>query len=136
MAPLTFQDLVSRYVDAWNDPDPLYRRAELSSLYTEDGSIVTAQSGAFVGIDAVVDHVGAVFDQFIGPGQYRFATGGAMRHHHGALFRWEMRDTVSDELADAGINFFHLSPEGRIVADFQFTLGVDSSIGSNPQLVP
>jgi hypothetical protein len=133
---LPFNDLVSRYVEAWNDPDPVHRRAELTSLYCEDSSIVTAQGGAFAGIAAVVGHVGEVFDQFIAPGRCRFATGGAVSHHDGALFRWELRYTATGELADAGLNFFRLSPEGRIVGDHQFTLGVESSIGSNPEVLP
>jgi hypothetical protein len=116
--------------------DPVHRHTELTSLYREDGSIVTAQGGAFAGIAAVVGHVGEVFDQFITTGRCRFATGGAVSHHDGALFRWEMRDTGTGELADAGMYFFRLSPEGRIVDDYQFTLGVDSSIGSHPQVVP
>lgn len=130
-----FHELVRRYVEAWNDPDPGRRHAQLSSLYAEDSSIVTTQGGASVGLDAVIDHIGAVFDQFIEPGRYRFATGGAVAHHEGALFRWEMRNAVTDELADAGVNFFRLSSDGRIASDHQFTLGVDSSLGTSPQII-
>jgi hypothetical protein len=123
------QDLIPRYVDAWNDPDPVRRRAGLAAVYAGDGRIVT-HGGVFAGIDAVAQHVGQVHDQFIAPGRYRFASGGAVGHHDCILFRWEMREAASGELADAGLNLFLLSATGLIAGDYQFTLGVDSSIGS------
>lgn len=129
MAAQPLQNLIPRYVDAWNDPDPIHRRAELASLYAGNGSIVT-ESGVFAGIDAVAQHVGEVYDQFIALGRYRFSSSGAAGHHDCILFRWEMREAASGELADAGINLFLLSAAGFIVGDYQFVLGVDSSIGS------
>jgi hypothetical protein len=123
------QDLIPRYVDAWNDPDPVRRRAGLAAVYAAGGRIVT-RGGVFAGIDAVAQHVGQAHDQFIAPGRYRFAGGGAVGHHDCVLFRWEMREAVRDELADAGLNLFLLSAAGLIVGDYQFTLGVDSSIAS------
>lgn len=130
MTALSFQELIPRYVDAWNDPDSTRRRASLASLYATDGSIVM-RTGVFTGIDKIIGHITEVFNQFIAPGRYRFATGGAVAHHDCVLFRWELRDAASGELADAGMNLFLLSPEGRIAGDYQFTLGVDSSIGSS-----
>jgi len=124
-----FQDLIPRYVGAWNDPDPVRRRSQLASLYAADGSIVMS-SGVFTGIDAVVGHVAQVYEEFIAAGGYRFASGGAVGHHDCILFRWEMRKAAGGELADAGMNLFVLSASGLIVGDYQFALGVDSSIGS------
>jgi hypothetical protein len=129
LAVQPLQDLIPRYVDAWNDPDPVHRRAELASVYAGDGRIVT-QGGVCAGIDAVAEHVARVHDQFIALGRYRFASGGAVGHHDCILFRWEMREAASGELADAGMNLFLLSAGGLIVGDYQFALGVDSSIGS------
>ena len=71
-----------------------------------------------------------VYDEFIAPGRYRFSSGGAVGHHDCILFRWEMREAASGELADAGINLFLLSAAELIAGDYQFVLGVDSSIGS------
>ena len=122
-------DLIPRYVDAWNQPDSDHRRAELTALYADDGCIAT-QSGVCRGVEAIVSHVGEVYDQFIGSGRYRFTGGGAVAHHDCVLFRWEMRAASSDDLADAGMNFFLIADDGRIAADYQFTLGVDSAIGS------
>ena len=121
--------LMPRYVDAWNEPDPTRRRAGLASLYEGDGQIVT-QSGVFAGMDAIAAHVGQVYEQFIAPGRYRFASGGAVGHHDCVLFRWEMREPETDELADAGMNLFLISAAGLIAGDYQFVLGTDSSIGS------
>jgi hypothetical protein len=132
---LSAQELIRRYVDAWNDRDPAHRRTVLGSLYADDGRIVM-RTGVFTGIDAVIGHITDVFNQFIAPGRYLFATGGAVAHHDCVLFRWELRDAASGELADAGMNLFLLSPEGRIAGDYQFALGVGSSIGSGELILP
>ncbi len=115
LTALSPQELIPRYVDAWNDPDPAHRRIALASLYADDGQIVM-RTGVFAGIDAVIEHVTEVFGQFIAPGRYRFATGGAAAHHDCVLFHWELRDAASGELADGGMNLFLLSPDGRIMA--------------------
>jgi hypothetical protein len=133
MDPL--HELVHRYVHAWNHPHASHRRAELTALYTRDGCIATHRE-VFAGIDAMVGHVSDVFDQFIAPGRFRFASGGAVRHHDFVLFRWEMRESSGDELADAGMNFFLMARDGRIAGDYQFTLGVDSAIGSHASIAP
>ncbi len=126
MAAQWFHDLTERYVDAWNDPDPVHRRSELASIYAGDGRIVT-QGGVFAGIDALTEHVGHVYDEFIAPGRYRFAGGGAVGHHCCVLFRWELREAARGNLADAGMNLFLLSATGLIEGDYQFVLGVNSS---------
>lgn len=122
-------ELVQRYVTAWNEPDPQHRSQELGKLYASDGCVVT-QSGSFVGMKEVAEHIGAVHKEFIGSGRFRFKSGGAIGHHDCVLFRWEMLDVKTGGLADAGMNLFLLTGEGRIVGDYQFALGVDSSIGS------
>jgi hypothetical protein len=135
LTALSLQELIPRYVDAWNDPDPIRRSTELASLYADDGRIVM-RTGVFAGIDAVIGHVTEVSGRFIAPGRHRFAAGGAAAHHDCVLFRWELRDAASSELADAGMNLFLLSPGGRIADDYQFTLGADSSIGSGGLIAP
>lgn len=135
MTALSLQELIPRYVDAWNDPDPVHRRIALTSIYADDGRIVM-RTGVFAGIDAVVEHVTEVFGQFIAPGRYRFATGGAAAHHDCVLFRWELREAASGEVADGGMNLFLLAPDGRIAGDYQFALGADSSIGSGALIAP
>jgi hypothetical protein len=135
LAAQPYQELISRYVGAWNDPDLVRRRAELASVYAVDASIVTA-GGVFAGIDAVAQHVGEVYEEFIAPGRYRFSSGGSVCHHDCILFRWEMREGAGGELADAGMNLFLLSAAGLIVGDYQFVLGVESSIGSAGSVAP
>lgn len=132
-APLA--DLIPRYVDAWNESDPERRCAGLASMYEANGRIVT-QSGVFAGTDEVMRHVTQVYEEFIAPGRYRFACGGAVSHHDCVLFRWEMREAASGELADAGVNLFLISAAGLIAGDYQFVLGSDSSFGSAGQAAP
>jgi hypothetical protein len=120
-------------VTAWNDPDPDSRRPELERLYAGNGHIVT-QGGVYAGIDAIVRHVAEVHEEFIAPGHYGFASGGAVGHHDCILFRWEMRQTASGEVADAGMNLIMVSAAGLIAGGYQFALGGDSSIGTAGQL--
>lgn len=120
--------LIRRYVEAWNEPGPARRRAGLASLYEGDGQIVT-QNGVFAGIEAIAAHVAQVYEGFIASGRYRFASGGAVGHHDCVLFRWEMREPGTGELADAGMNLFLISAAGLIAGDYQFVLGAGSSIG-------
>jgi hypothetical protein len=121
-------NLVDRYVHAWSEPEAECRRSALAALYTSDGRVVT-ESSAFDGISAVIGHIEDVYEQFIGSGRYGFRSGGALCHHDCLLFRWEMVETDSGELADAGMNLLLLTSDGRIEADYQFVLGVESSIG-------
>lgn len=57
MTAFSVQELVPRYVDAWNDPDPASRRSELASLYREDGRIVM-RTGVYDGIDYRIGEAG------------------------------------------------------------------------------
>jgi len=121
-------EAAGRYVQAWNEPDPRQRRAFLSSLYAPDGYLVT-QSKELQGIETIIGHVAEVNSEFIATRRYEFRCGGAMAHHDCVLFRWEMVDAQSSELADAGMNLLLLDADGRIQRDLQFVLGTDSSIG-------
>jgi len=121
-------DLVERYVHAWNEPDAERRRSALAALYSDGGCIVT-QRGSYAGMREVVGHVADAHDQFVGSGRFRFQSGGALGHNGCVLFRWEMVDVDSGDLADAGMNMFLLGAGGRIDGDYQFVLGVESSIG-------
>lgn len=135
MLPDSLPDLVDRYVQAWNQPDADCRRVELGALYNQDASLVT-QSAEFVGLSAVVEHISQVFDEFIGSGRYLFRSGGAIAHHRCVLFRWEMTDASSGSLVDAGMNALLLSLDGKITGDYQFVLGIESSIGPLATLAP
>lgn len=120
--------LVERYVAAWNEPDPQPRSTALTALYSRNGTVVT-QSDEFDGVDAIIEHIAKVNDEFIASERYRFQSGGALSHHNCVLFRWEMVDAQDGALADAGMNLFLLTADGRINVDYQFVLGVNSSIG-------
>lgn len=120
--------LVESYVAAWNETAPSQRSAALTALYSPTASVVT-QSGKFDGVDAIVDHITKVNDEFVASGRFRFQSGGALSHHSCVLFRWELVNAGDGGLADAGMNLFLLAPDGRIQGDYQFVLGVNSSIG-------
>ena len=125
----SLNDLIGHYVRAWNESDAQRRAQVLAEIYAQDATIVM-QRAVFKGIEAVVNHIAGVFDEFLAPGRFVFRSGGFSGHHDCVLFRWEMAERTDDSLADAGMNTFVLDEDGRIRYDYQFVLGTDSSIGS------
>ena len=61
----TFEDLAQRYIDAWNETDPVARRAAVDALYSEDARYVDPMAVA-EGREAIAATIGAVQDQFPG----------------------------------------------------------------------
>jgi ketosteroid isomerase-like protein len=125
----SLNNLIERYVRAWNENDVQRRARALAEIYAED-AILVMQSAVFEGIEAVVAHIAGVFDEFLAHGRFVFRSGGFNGHHDCVLFRWEMAESADGTLADAGMNTFVLDEDGRIRWDYQFALGTDSSIGS------
>ena len=137
MTPLDVQDLTSRYVAAWNEPDPARRRQAIQALWAEDGIHVLQppaefrQAAAGLGFtsaalearghDELEVRVTRSYQDFVAPGQFTFRP----RDNADALrnvvkFSWEMVPAGGGEAAAAGLEILILGPDGRIEADYQF----------------
>jgi ketosteroid isomerase-like protein len=57
----SLNNLIERYVRAWNENDVQRRARALAEIYAED-AILVMQSAVFEGIEAVVAHIAGVFD--------------------------------------------------------------------------
>ena len=117
--------LLDRYVGAWNEADAERRRAAVGRLYAHRGRIVTP-SVEVNGREAILEHIGEVFAEFIGSSEHRFRRTASTGHHRSLLLRWEMA-AGGRQVAGSGLNVLLLGPDGRIEADHQF---------SGPQPVP
>jgi hypothetical protein len=137
VTPLDVQDLTSRYVATWNEPDPARRRQAIQALWAEDGIHVLQppaefrQAAAGLGFtsaalearghDELEVRVTRAYQDFVAPGQFTFRP----RDNAGALrnvvkFSWEMVPADGGEAAATGLEILILGPDGRIEADYQF----------------
>jgi hypothetical protein len=114
-------DFVSRYIDLWNEPDPVRRRATIDELWHPEGANYTASITA-EGLDAIEKRVAASHDRWVGGGGHRFEQQGPVEAHHGVLrVRWVMVPTDGGPAAGAGSEILVLDEQGRIRTDHQFT---------------
>ena len=111
--------LLDQYVAAWNEADPGRRRAAVGRLYADDGRVITP-SVEVRGREAITEHIGEVFAEFIGSSGRRFRRTDSTRNHRGLLLRWELAGD-RQPAAGAGINALLLGPDGRIEVDHQFS---------------
>ena len=137
MTPLDVNDLSSRYVAAWNEPDPARRRQAIQELWAEDGIHVLQppaefrQAAAGLGFTSAAlearghgeleVRVTRAYQDFVAPGEFTFRP----RDNADALrnvvkFRWEMVPCGGGEAAAAGLEILILGADGRIEADYQF----------------
>jgi len=135
--PIDVSDLTSRYVAAWNEPDPARRRQAIEGLWAEDGSHVLQppaefrQAAAGLGFssaalearghDELEVRVTRAYQDFVAPGEFTFRP----RDNAGVLrnvvkFSWEMVPSGGGQAAATGLEILILGPDGRIEADYQF----------------
>ena len=110
--------LLDQYVAAWNEADHERRRSAVGRLYADHGRIVT-RIVEVNGGEAILEHIGDVFAEFVGSSENRFRLTASTGHHRSILLRWEL---TADGLpaAGSGLNVLLLGPDGRIEADHQF----------------
>lgn len=114
------EELVSRYVAVWNEPDPGKRRQAIAALWTEDGVHFTPSLEAR-GHDAIEARITAAHERFVRAEGYVFTAAHAGAGHHATVtFSWEMRPAGGGAVAARGLHFFTLGPDGRIRSDHQF----------------
>ena len=115
------EDLVRRYVELWNEPNPDLRRKTITALWTPDGANFTDSMEAR-GYDALDARVAAAYERYVGSGAFRFRALTSPVGHHGVTkFTWEMVRTDNPaEVASVGLEFFVCADDGRIRADYQF----------------
>jgi len=111
------QEIVEKYLAAWNETDPAKRRALVDEVWAADGSY-TDPLADVRGRDAVDGLIGAVQAQFPG---FVFTLGGAVDAHHDQVrFTWELGPAGAAEAPVVGFDVAVLDGAGQIGSVYGF----------------
>ena len=111
------QEMVERYLAAWNEKDAERRRGLVDALWTEDGSYTDplADASGRAEIDGLI---GAVQQQFPG---FVFTLGGPVdAHHEQARFTWHLGPEGAAEPVVTGFDVAVLNRGGQIRSVYGF----------------
>ena len=104
------QEIVERYLAAWNETDASRRRKLVDELWSEDGSYTDPLADAH-GRAEIDGLIGAVQQQFPG---LAFTLGGPVdTHHDQARFTWELGPDGSDAVV-VGFDVAQRDADGRL----------------------
>jgi hypothetical protein len=129
-------ELPARYMTMWNEPSPDARRALVERLWTPDGRQILdppqpiRDEAARVGFpnptlvvrghDELTARVARAYEEFVAPGEFRFAVRDDARLLGDLLtFSWEMVTVADATRAGGGTDIMLLSADGRIETAYQ-----------------
>ena len=104
-------EIVIRYIAAWNERDPKRRRDLVAETWVEEGCYIDAhrQGAGHAAIDAML---AAAQVQF--PGYRVNLVSGIETHNNFVRFSWAAGGTTEAPLYLGGTDFATLAPDGRI----------------------
>ncbi|MET7423972.1 nuclear transport factor 2 family protein [Dactylosporangium sp. NPDC005555] len=105
-----YESVVRRFIEVWNETDPVARRAAIDALFTEDVRFVDPMA-AVRGRAEVDGMIGGVQARF--PGFVISPLGAVDGHHDQARFGWEM-GLPGQEAPVAGFDVVTLAADGRV----------------------
>lgn len=103
---MNVSELVTSYLQTWNETDPAARRKAIDELWARDG-IYTDPLAVATGRDQIDATIGAVQGQF--PGLAFTLAGPVDAHHDVARFTWSLGDDLV-----IGFDVLVLDEEGQI----------------------
>ena len=107
------QEIIERYIAAWNETDPGRRRGLVDSLWAADGSYTDPLADAH-GREEIDGLIGAVQQQF--PGLV-FSLGGPVdANHNQARFTWHLGPSNGGEPLVIGFDVAVLDADGQIAS--------------------
>src|SRR5882724_11552130 len=113
-----FNEVVVRYLAAWNEPEPKRRRDLVAKAWTDDGTYVDAarEGRGHDSLDAMIATAQGHF-----PG-YRLRLASGIETHHDYLrFSWVAGGTAEAPLYIKGTDFVAVASDGRIKSVVGFT---------------
>lgn len=108
----TATNIAEQYLAAWNERDPVARRAKVATIFTLEAAYADpmARGDGHLGIDTLI---GAVQGQFPG---HRFELAGTPDSHNDAVrFSWSLVSPAGTPVA-RGTDFGVVSPDGRLAS--------------------
>jgi hypothetical protein len=111
--------VIDRYIDTWNETDPVRRQALVAQTWAEDAVYIDPLVVA-EGRNAIAATIGAVQEQF--PGFTFRLAGQSDAHHNLARFTWELASSVDAEQQPlvVGFDVAVLAEDGRLQAIYGF----------------
>ncbi|HWG62377.1 MAG TPA: nuclear transport factor 2 family protein [Streptosporangiaceae bacterium] len=109
-------DVINRYLDCWNETDPVARRKLVGDIWTADASYVDPLAEAH-GRDAIDATIAAVQEQF--PGLVFTLAGPVDAHHRQARFTWGLGPEGAEPLV-VGFDVAVTDESGKIVTVLGF----------------
>lgn len=103
--------VIDRYIESWNETDPVRRRALIDEVWAEHGRYTDPLAVA-EGRDAIDATIAAVQGQFPG---LRFSLGPVDAHHDIARFTWTLGTDDREPLV-VGFDVAVLTAEGTVAA--------------------
>ena len=103
--------IVLRYIAAWNERDAGKRREIVATTWTDDGTYIDASRHG-EGHDSIADMIGAAQDHF--PGYQLCLASGIEAHNSHVRFSWETVGSAQTPLRLAGTDFANLGKDGRL----------------------
>lgn len=111
-----FDELTRRYIDTWNETDPVARSAAVNALFSEDARYIDPVAVA-EGREAIAATIGAVQDQL--PGFVFRLAGPVDAHHEQARFGWEL-GPAGQEAPIVGFDVAVTDASGRLTTVLGF----------------
>lgn len=127
-------DLISRYIDVWNEPDAGVRAAAIAALWAEDGAEFT-ESAEHRGHRALERRIGDAHERLVRRGGFVFrAAGDATGRRDVLRFTAYMVPAGGGAVAWTCAVVIRLAADGRILEDHQFSdpPAADAATGEPP----
>jgi hypothetical protein len=109
-------DVITRYLDCWNETDPAARRKLIGDVWTADGRYIDPLADAH-GRDAIDATIAAVQGQF--PGLVFTLAGPVDTHHRQARFQWGLGPAGAEPLV-VGFDVAVTDEDGKIATVLGF----------------
>ena len=104
-------NLINRYIEAWNETDGERRRELVTAVWSDDGTYLDPlMSGA--GHDSIATMIGLAQQQFP---EHRFELSfGPDAHNDAVRFAWRLYGPDGDAPVAAGVDFGLVADDGRL----------------------
>ncbi|MFE1440287.1 nuclear transport factor 2 family protein [Streptomyces sp. NPDC058739] len=112
-----YQDVVTRYLEAWNTTEAVALAKAVADVWSADGTYTDPASDVR-GHDQITAMIAGTQDQF--PGFVFRLVGEADGHHDTARFSWELVHESEGSAPVAGSDVITLDAEDRITAVYGF----------------
>jgi hypothetical protein len=104
-------NIINRYIEAWNETDGERRRGLVAAVWTDDGTYLDPlMSGA--GYDSIATMIGLAQQQFP---EHRFELSfGPDAHNDVVRFAWTLYGPEGKSAVAAGVDFGTVADDGRL----------------------